>query len=434
MLKHNLRRWVERVLPRPPTSLERAGVGPGMYHYLRPSGGGTFTRFHLRVERSGGGLLLANATAAARLHPSGVLIAKGILEGEPAAAIAARLERTFTGLTPAQAEADIAAVAGIINTLDTPNDNYPILNLDDPRFSPKAERFERPLSADVPVAEPERLTPILDRLWELGIPHVTLLAGRDPRPAWLVRAVERAEDLGMIAGVRGWATDLGQGRLIEELAEAGVDHLNVFYLAAQSAIHDALAGPGDHAQAVEVIGRVQAAEVCAVVEVALVGSTLATIEDTLESIAGLAVHNAGFYAVASAEPVDGPLPAAAMIQAARVVEEASADADVRFLWYAPLRYARGMSLAEQVRLGPRCSGDMALRVEPDGTVLPARGPARPAGNLLHDSWETIQAHPVYAEYRRRLLSDTHCDDCPGLAVCAADCPRDPKGWAEVNPA
>jgi hypothetical protein len=27
-------------------------------------------------------------------------------------------------------------------------------------------------------------------------------------------------------------------------------------------------------------------------------------------------------------------------------------------------------------------------------------------------------------------SDTHCGQCPGLAICAADCPRAPAGWAE----
>jgi radical SAM protein with 4Fe4S-binding SPASM domain len=432
MMKHNFHKLVEWLLPRPPAILERAGFTPGVYHYLRESGGGTYTRFHLRAERSGAGLLLANATAAARLHPSGVIIAKGILEGEPAPRIKARLEKVFSGLTPAQADADIAAVGRIINTLDTPGDNYPILNLDDPSFSPKAELLDRPLSADVPLAEPERLLPILDRLWELGIPHATIVAGAEPNPVWLVRAVERAQDLGMIAGVRGRASDLGPPSLVEDLAQAGVDHVNVLYLSANPAIHDALAGPGDHAQAEAVIGRIHAREVCPVVEVALVEPTLAVIEDTLEAVERLGVHNAGFYAVASVESADGPLRAALMSQAARLVEEAAADADVRFLWYAPRRYTPGMTLAQQVQLGPRCSGDLAIRVEPDGSVLAARGPARSVGNLLHESWETIQTHPVYRQYRQRLLSDTHCDDCPGLAVCGADCPRDPAGWAEVK--
>jgi radical SAM protein with 4Fe4S-binding SPASM domain len=71
-----------------------------------------------------------------------------------------------------------------------------------------------------------------------------------------------------------------------------------------------------------------------------------------------------------------------------------------------------------------------VRIGPDGSVIPARGPNRAAGNLLSDSWEAIAGSPVYRAYQERIASDTHCDDCPGLAICAADCPRNPAGWAD----
>ena len=41
----------------------------------------------------------------------------------------------------------------------------------------------------------------------------------------------------------------------------------------------------------------------------------------------------------------------------------------------------------------------------------------------------MAASEVYEAYRRRVQTDTHCDECPGLAICAADCPRTPLGWA-----
>ena len=75
--------------------------------------------------------------------------------------------------------------------------------------------------------------------------------------------------------------------------------------------------------------------------------------------------------------------------------------------------------------GPRCSGDTAIRVEPDGSVIPARGPFR-AGRQPD---RTTIGRPsnrakCIRSYRRRVESDTHCDRCPGLAICAADCPRE----------
>ncbi len=411
--------------------LERAGIDPGLYHYLREAGG-TFNRFHLRVDSTGNGLLLANATAAARLRPSGVIIAKGLLEGNRDAAIARRLAASFRGVTKPRVAADIARVRGILATLDSPGDNHPIINLADPTFSPEATPLDLPLSADVPLAEPQRLVPLLDRLWELGIPHVTLIAGEDPDAAALVRAVERAEDLGLIAGVRGRGASLADGSLIEDLARAGADHIDVLYLSARAEVHDALAGAGDHEKAVQALAEVWKNEVCPVAEVALTESTLECVEETLESLATAGITNACFYAVAMTEGKSsgGAVPAGNLVQAARLVEEAAEEANVRHLWYPSVRFHLGKSLAKRVRRGPRCSGDCAVLVEPDGSVIPARGPYLVAGNLLSDSWKTIYAHEAFRDYRRRVETDTHCEDCPGLAICAADCPRNPDGWAD----
>ena len=71
-------------------------VSPGLYHYARPADG-TMARFHLRVDASGYGLLLANATAMTRLAPSGVMIAKGLLDGDDRAAIVQRVRDSFRG-------------------------------------------------------------------------------------------------------------------------------------------------------------------------------------------------------------------------------------------------------------------------------------------------------------------------------------------------
>jgi radical SAM protein with 4Fe4S-binding SPASM domain len=71
-----------------------------------------------------------------------------------------------------------------------------------------------------------------------------------------------------------------------------------------------------------------------------------------------------------------------------------------------------------------------VRVEPDGSVILARGPREPAGNLLVDDWESIRNHEVYRRYRQRIEGDTRCAGCPGLALCGADCPRNPAGWAK----
>lgn len=408
-----------------------------MFPYMREIDGQA-TRFHLRVDADGAGVLLVNATQVVRLSAAGVWMAKHLLDGDHPEAIVQSVCNHFRGATDYVVRNELQQVQGIITNLQTPGDNYPILNLSDPALTGETPLLEKPFSADVPLAGPDQLIPLLNRLWEVGIPHVTFLVPENVDPRSLVHAVERAEDLGMIAGVRGRASDLCRESLLKDLALAGVDHVNILYLSANANTHDPLAGQGDHSLAQQSLQEIVSLEVCPVAEIALVDQTLETIEETLDDLAGRGVHNVNFFAVAADGALtdderQGALTADALLQTAALVEESAHGSAVRYLWFAPVRRDPRSTLAEQVRRGPRCSGDNSVRLEPAGEVYPARGPRESVGNLLHDNWEKIQAHPAYDRYRRRIASPTHCDQCPGLAICAADCPRSPEGWSDEGP-
>lgn len=405
-------------------------IRPGLYRYVRESEGATVP-FHLRVDASADGLLLAKASAVARLSGSGVVIAKGLLEGEAADIIARRLKKLFRGATAEVIAADIAATRALIERMIAPDGSYPLLNLTDPAFSPKSALWGRPISADVPLCAPFHMTRILDRLWESGIPHVTVVVGRDPEEEHLVRAVERAGDLGMVCGVRGRGGDLHRGNRIAAMATAGLDHLDVYCLSHQPEIHDSLAGSGDFKMATGALCAARRNEVCAVAQLTIVRRTLPTMGLTLESLAKQGIENVGVLTFADKDGsgVSDVLLAHELVPVATHVEETAERLGVRILWYPTMQFDLRRPLGEQVCQGPRCSGDTAIRVEPDGTVFAARGPFASAGNLLESDWETIDRSDVFQAYRTRLESDTHCENCPGLAVCAGDCPREPRGWA-----
>ena len=63
--------WMERLFtiqrPEPPEP-----IPAGLYHAVQERGG-EINRLHLRVEPDGSGMLLANASAALRLTPVGVV-------------------------------------------------------------------------------------------------------------------------------------------------------------------------------------------------------------------------------------------------------------------------------------------------------------------------------------------------------------------------
>jgi radical SAM protein with 4Fe4S-binding SPASM domain len=429
-----------------------AAPAPGLYHYMRESvaarqsdgarqsegarhSDGAFTRFHLRVEPDGRGMLLANATAAARLTPPGVVIAKGILDDLSEEQIKQQLKRRFRGATAAEMDADLERIAALIANLVAPGDNYPIINLEDAAVSPYEARLVAPLQADLPLAGPEKLVPLLDALWNAAIPHVTILAPTEPDHDSLVRAVERAEDLGLLAGVRARATDLAQRDLIGRLAMAGADHIDAYYASNDAELHDGYFGNGDHSKLKPVFESIHENEVSPVAEVPLVEGTTIGLAKALPKLRSAGLRNANFYAIAAPDDMPteqraGAIRSSAMPQIANMVEELSNEMDVRFIWQPPVLRDPEVTLAEQVRAGPRASDDLSVRVEPGGEVIPARGPYRSAGNLLSDDWSQIWNHEAFLKYRERVERPTRCEVCPGLALCAADCPRKPAGWSD----
>lgn len=426
--------WLKRLFtferPTAPPPIE-----PGLYHAMKEAEG-MYTRFHLRVEGDGSGMLIANATAAAQLTPTGVVIVKALLEGKSEAEILDALQRRFSGATDTMMREDVARVQSLIQQIVEPGDTYPVFNLEDASISPRSAQLIAPLQAAVPLAASEKLVPIIDRLWDVGIPHATFWVPPSPDADALVRVVERAEDLGMIAGVRGRASDLLAGSLLPDLWQAGLDHATVIYASDDPEIHDALCGDGDHEAALEVLDWLEKEQLSAVAEVPLTYETMGTLYDTIETLLGRGADNLSFVAFASLDPEvaeeNGIFHAGAMVQVATTVEETADQNQARFMWNPPLEIDPTTSLADQVQAGPRCSGDVAVRVESDGSVIPPRGPSLSAGNLLNDAWDDIWNHEVFRIYRERVEAPTRCDICPGLTICAAACPREPEGWARLS--
>ncbi len=410
--------------PAPPPS-------PGLYPFDRPIDDERTVRYHLRVDGDGGGLLVVNATACARLTPSGMLIAHELLRGQDRDAVAQTLTTAFEGATPDQQRQDIVHIHNLLRELAEPGGRYPVFNLADPSAGAQAARLIPPIEADVPLAGPDQIKPLLARLWQAGIAHVTLLAPPAPDSAALLAAVQAAASAGLICGVNGCASDLASGRLLDDLIEAGLDHLTLAYAARERALHDSLYGEGDHALAEELYARTETLALADVAQIPLIQATMDSLGATLAHLSGLGVTTVQFFAIAAPGEVGaGAIPAAAMAQMAADVEEAAERAEVLYQWQPPVLRTASLALLDQVRRGPRCSSDLAIRVEPDGTVIPPRGPRRVAGNLLHDDWSTIWQDAAFKAYRGRIERPTRCLTCPGLAICAADCPREPAGWSQ----
>jgi radical SAM protein with 4Fe4S-binding SPASM domain len=400
-----------------------AQVNPGIYHYRREAGGNV-TRFHLRVEQDGSGVLLANSSVAARLSPSGVLIAKSRLEGVPYPQISKNIKENFYGAPESQIESDVRTITRIIGELANLEDNYPIFNLDDPAIAPPRSLMA-PFHARIKVAVPEQINPLLEKLWESGIMHVTFnQSGADVSSA--ISNVERAEDLGMISGVRALAGWFVQQDLFQKLAMAGVDYVVLPVVSAYSQRQDLFFGENNFAHLVQTLEQCKKWEVTPVLEIPIFRENVDELEQIVNEFSGKGVTNVLYYAIANEYQQEG-LNGVEIIHAASLVAEIAHRSRVRYVWL-PAVSASG-ELKTILEQGPRTAGDVSVRVDPDGSVYPPRGPMIAAGNVLQEPWSDIWNRDIFQKYRERVISPTRCEICPELEICGADCPGDPKGWA-----
>ena len=398
-------------------------VKPGIYHF-RKEAGGRITRFHLRVESDGSGVLLANASVAARLSPTGVLIAKSRLEGLSYPVISRNMKENFSGASERQVESDVRKISQLIGELSNLEDNYPIFNLDDPSIvTPR--HLIAPFHAQMKVAQPEQNNPILEKLWANGIMHVTFTAGENADEAAAVRNVERAEDLGMISGMRASSIWFVSPDRFQKLALAGVDYVVVPVISADLQTQDAFFGESNSGSMNECFALCAKWEVTPVLEVPIIRRNMDEMELILNEFSAKGVQDVLYYAVTNefqAEGLSGP----EIIRCAAAVEEMAHRSKVRYVWL-PAISASG-DLRSIVMDGPRSAGDVSIGVDPDGSVYAPRGPRVAAGNILQEPFQDIWNRDVLRRYRERIESPTRCGICPELEVCGADCPGEPSAW------
>ena len=286
-----------------------------------------------------------------------------------------------------------------------------------------------PPMADLPLADPLQLRPILARLAAWGTKRVHWIVGDAPDADDLVAVVEQTVQLGMKPTIRGRASELVAGSLLADLHVAGAEAVEVLFLSSIGEVHDALCGGGDYRSALTAMDLLAGMKLPCAAQIAMAPSTRKTIQRTLEFLDDRGIDDIRLFAVACRddEPSSWALSAGELIEAAREIEVSAPDG-FKITWYPPLRFDPSRSLAQQVRRGPRAAAD-SVRIEPDGQVLPPIGAAVSGGNLLCDDWKTIARSEIFRDLKRRSAAAT-CAECPGLNACKIGCLRDAQGWVE----
>ncbi len=438
-----------------------APPAPGVYHYLHEDGPEK-SRIHLRVEKDGHALLLVNAARAFHLNPTAAHMAYLALEqvGEDTAVRA--IQRAYR-VSRQEASYDYAQFAVQLDELTRPDGACPICDLELETTAPFSDRPSAPYRMDLaltyrcnnacahcynarPRNDPELGTDewkrILDRLWQIGIPHIVFTGGEPTLRDDLPELIAHAERNGQITGINTNGRRLKDMAYVQRLVAAGLDHAQITVESHDAGIHDGMVhARGAWAETVAGLKNALASKLFVMTNTTLLENNSGQLQATLEFLAETGVPtiglNALIYSGRGASVGTGlaekDLPP--LLERARSFTGAHGQ---RLIWYTPTQYCHFDPL--QMELGVKgCTAALYnMCVEPDGSVIPCQSYYTPVGNLLSDPWERIWNHELSLSLRERRDLPEACTACALVQECGGGCPLarltgQPVQYAPVRP-
>jgi len=427
--------------------LRRSRSRPRLYAYERQDDTGGRIRLHLRVEPNGRGILVINASRMLHLNQTAAEYARLILEETPEDQVV-RAIRSRYQVDPDTAREDHRRLKTQIEALIDPHSTIcPIhgLNLEriDPFSVPLTAPYRMDLAltyrcnnncphcyvardADHPEMDLASWKATLDRVWEIGIPHVCFTGGEATVHPDLVELVAYAEGKGLVTGLLTNGRRLSDAGLVQALIDAGLDHVQITLESHDPSIHDRMvAAPGAWEETVAGIRNTVAAELYTTTNTTLTRENVPVITDTVAFIAGLGVPtfacNSLIYAGRGTQVGTG-FREGELGPILEQVREVADEHALRLIWYTPTQYCAFSPL--QLGLGVKaCTAALYnMCVEPDGAVIPCQSYYQSLGYILDDPWESIWNHDLAVSLRERRYAPTKCRDCPEFLLCGGGCP------------
>lgn len=417
----------------------------GVYHFLREEPQEK-VRAHLRVNPDGSGLLLVNAARVFHFNSSATFMAYLALEKTPRRQALKSLERAFNARLETLA-ADFDQVAKRVEELLAPDGPCPVHEMDLDILPPFSVRPNAPYRMDLALTYQcnnaclhcynarERTFPqlstrdwfkILDKLWELGIPHIVFTGGEPTLRADLPELIAHAERNGQITGINTNGRRLKDADLVKRLVDAGLDHAQVTVESHIAAIHDELvAHPGAWEETIAGLRNLLATRLYVMTNTTLLERNAPHLAGTLDFLAETGVPTVGLNALiysGRGETVGTGLPESALPPLLTLAQQRTRAHQQRLIWYTPTQYCHFDPM--QLELGVKgCTAALYnMCIEPDGSVIPCQSYYQSLGNLLKDPWDAIWNHDLAVSLRERKGLPIDCQNCKLLPECGGGCP------------
>jgi len=428
----------------------------GLYHYRRDSLDEK-SRIHLRLDPDGHGTLIVNANRILHLNPTAALMAYYALE-EISERDAIRLIRQKYHVDATQARADLGAVRGQLDELVRPDGACPIHELGLETVMPFSARPTAPYRLDLALTyrcnndcahcyNVEHPSPtalgegpgtgagelstddwkrVLDKAWELGIPHIIFTGGEPTMRDDLPELVAHAETNGQITGLNTNARRLSDPRYVEKLVATGLDHVQITVESNDAEVHDLMVrAKGAFQQTVKGLKNVLASPLYVMTNTTMLRTNAHTIPATLDFLADAGVPTVGLNALIHSgrgSVVGTGLTESELAPLLDDARQKTTERGQRLIWYTPTQYCGFDPMTLDLGVKGCTAALYNMCVEPNGGVLPCQSYYHQLGNLLADEWDSIWNHDLAVRLRERQSLPEKCIGCALLAECGGGCP------------
>lgn len=383
---------MNRLIDRISSLFEPAKALPsGLHHFQTPPDAPLQYRLHLRVAEDGTGILIINASTILHLNQTAAEMVYQLIQ-RSSTEDAARTIASRYQISRDQARTDYLDIKEKIQSLIEIPDLDPVSVFDFSRQDPYSSSIGAPYRLDCALtyALPEKSSPdlapqkrvdrelqtgewltIIDRAWQLGIPHILFTGGEPTLRDDLLPLIAKAEENGQVTGLLTDGLKLIDRQYRDALLNSGLDHL-LFTLSP----HDK-----DSWNALQaILGEDLFTTVHITINPEIEPDLPKIIERCRE-------YGANGISLSISNPEDPDLKEA-LTQARSLV----AEADLPLKWDLPVPYSAHNPISleltseQEIHQGP---GKAWFYIEPDGDVLPGQGINQVLGNMLSPDWQGI---------------------------------------------
>jgi radical SAM protein with 4Fe4S-binding SPASM domain len=416
----------------------------GVFHFLRETPQEK-SRIHLRLDPDGSGVLIVNANRIFHLNPTAAMMAYLSLSEVGVPNEIHTLVKKYQ-VSKSQAKSDVEQFNADLEQLLSP-DTCPICDLDLETTAPFSKVPTAPYRMDLALTYrcnndcahcynarsrtyPELSTKdwfaILDRLWDLGIPHIVFTGGEPTLRDDLPELIAHAEANGQITGLNTNARRLKDADFVNRLINAGLDHVQITLESHLENIHDEMVrSKGAWQETVAGLKNVLTTRLYVMTNTTMLKLNKPYIPETLEFLGDLGLKTVGLNALiysGRGKTVGTGLSESELQPLLEKAKEVTSKYGQRLIWYTPTQYCNFDPV--QMELGVKgCTAALYnMCIEPDGCVLPCQSYYESLGKLLDDPWESIWNHPLSVSIRSRSNLPAKCSGCDFIHECGGGCP------------